>query len=132
MKYMEIMAAIGNNWKTEIVIVLLLMIVVVFLFKKELAKKYVTDAEWFIKEFFAMLSNKDSFFSLKRWQTSAGFVIAEWGMIQFLKIHIDTMSLIDFMVWAAAQFSVAGYVLNKIQEEKKLDLGKEPNVDKPE
>ena len=48
-------------------------------------------------------------------------MIAQWGMIFFLlEKHID-LSMGEFLLWAMAEFAVAGWMIHKIQKEKSDD-----------
>ncbi len=81
---------------------------------------------WGVKELIKMYSSQDSFFSKKRIESGIAFIIAEYGLIHYLAIKISTMSTGDIVLWAAANFAVAGYSISKIQEEKKTKDEKEP------
>lgn len=63
-------------------------------------------------------STKKSFFSKKRIESGLAFIIAQWGMIFFLLEKHSTLSMGEFLLWAAAEFAVSGYIINKIQKEK--------------
>ena len=74
--------------------------------------------KWFFTEIMNIYSTKKSFFSKKRIESGVAFVIAQWGMIFFLlEKHID-LSMGEFLLWAAAEFAVAGWMIHKIQKEK--------------
>lgn len=75
--------------------------------------------KWLINEIRNIYSNKDSFFSKKRLESGVAFVIAQWGMIFFLLEKHTTLTMGEFLLWAAAEFAVSGYIINKIQQEKK-------------
>jgi hypothetical protein len=75
--------------------------------------------KWFFSELIAMYSGKSSYFSKKRIESGAAFIIAQWGMIFFLLEKHSTLSMGEFLLWAAAEFAVSGYIINKIQQEKK-------------
>jgi len=77
-----------------------------------------TNIKWFIKEMMNIYTPKKSFFSKKRIESGIGFAIAEWGMILYLLVKIDTMSMVDFGMWATIQFFIAGYIIRQIQREK--------------
>ena len=74
--------------------------------------------KWFIKEVAMIYSSGRSFFSKKRVESGAAFIIAQWGMIFFLLEKHSTLSMGEFLLWAAAEFAVSGYIINKIQKEK--------------
>jgi ribose/xylose/arabinose/galactoside ABC-type transport system permease subunit len=74
--------------------------------------------KWFFTEIINIYSTKKSYFSKKRIESGIAFVIAQWGMIFFLlEKHID-LSMGEFLLWAAAEFAVAGWMIHKIQKEK--------------
>jgi hypothetical protein len=75
--------------------------------------------KWFFSELIAMYSGKSSYFSKKRIESGVAFIIAQWGMIFFLLEKHSTLSMGEFLLWAAAEFAVSGYIINKIQQEKK-------------
>jgi hypothetical protein len=82
----------------------------------------VTDKiKWFFGELLAMYSGKPSYFSKKRVESGVAFIIAQWGMIFFLLEKHSTLSMGEFLLWAAAEFAVSGYIINKIQQEKKTE-----------
>ena len=87
-------------------------------------KKYFlgwNNIKWFIKELIKMYSDDKSYFSKKRVESGVAFVIAEWGMVYFLVLKIDSLTSSDIAIWAAIQFAVAGYIINQIQKEKKSE-----------
>lgn len=75
--------------------------------------------KWFIQEIINIYSNKPSYFSKKRIESGVAFIIAQWGMIFFLLEKHSTLTMGEFLLWAAAEFAVSGYIINKIQSEKK-------------
>lgn len=77
-----------------------------------------TNVKWFCTEFMNIYSAKTSYFSKKRIESGIAFVIAQWGMIFFLLEKHSTLSMGEFLLWAAAEFAVSGYIINKIQKEK--------------
>lgn len=79
----------------------------------------IDKIKWFFGEFFAMYSGEKSYFSKKRIESGAAFIIAQWGMIFFLLEKHSTLSMGEFLLWATAEFAVSGYIINKIQQEKK-------------
>ena len=86
----------------------------------------VTDKiKWFFGELLAMYSGKSSYFSKKRVESGVAFIIAQWGMIFFLLEKHSTLSMGEFLLWAAAEFAVSGYIINKIQQEKKNETPSE-------
>jgi hypothetical protein len=42
-------------------------------------------------------------------------------MIFFLLEKHSTLTMGEFLLWAAAEFAVSGYIINKIQKEKNND-----------
>ena len=65
-----------------------------------------------------MYSSKPSFFSKKRVESGIAFAIAQAGMIFFLCVKYKSLHMSEFLWWAAAEFAVAGYMINAIQKEK--------------
>ena len=76
------------------------------------------NIKWFFTEIINIYSTKKSFFSKKRIESGVAFVIAQWGMIFFLLEKHKDLSMGEFLLWAAAEFTVAGWMVNKIQKEK--------------
>ena len=77
------------------------------------------NIKWFISEIGKIYSSKDSYFSKKRIESGIAFAIAQWGMIYFfLEKHKD-LSMGEILLWASTEFAVSGYIINKIQSEKK-------------
>ena len=74
--------------------------------------------KWLFTEIMNIYSTKKSFFSKKRIESGVAFVIAQWGMIFFLLEKHKDLSMGEFLLWAAAEFAVSGYIINKIQKEK--------------
>ena len=72
--------------------------------------------KWFFSELIAMYSGKSSYFSKKRIESGVAFIIAQWGMIFFLLEKHSSLSMGEFLLWAAAEFAVSGYIINKIQK----------------
>jgi hypothetical protein len=42
-------------------------------------------------------------------------------MIFFLMEKYPTLTMGEFLLWAAAEFAVSGYIISKIQKEKEMD-----------
>lgn len=80
-----------------------------------------TNIKWFATELMNMYSSKESYFSKKRVESGVAFTIAQWGMITFLLKKMDTLTMGEFLLWAAAEFAVSGYIINKIQKEKQAN-----------
>ena len=80
-----------------------------------------TNVKWIFTEFMNIYSTKKSFFSKKRVESGIAFIIAQWGMIFFLLEKHSKLSMGEFLLWAAAEFAVSGYIINKIQKEKVIN-----------
>jgi hypothetical protein len=78
-----------------------------------------SNIKWGFKELLNVYSSKNSYFSKKRLESGLAFIIAQWGMIFFLLEKHSTLTMGEFLLWAAAEFAVSGYIINKIQKEKK-------------
>ena len=92
--------------------------------KEEPKKKYFfwwTNIKWFLRELRDIYSNKNTFFSKKRVESGIAFIIAQWGMVFFLLQKYQTLTMGEFILWAAAEFAVSGYIINKIQKEKESE-----------
>lgn len=81
-------------------------------------KKFYNNIKWFFTEIMKIYSSEGSYFSKKRIESGIGFAIAEWGMVYFLLMKIDSMNTSDFAIWASIQFVVAGYIVTQIQKQK--------------
>jgi len=79
------------------------------------------NIKWGIKELIYIYSGKSSFFSKKRVESGIAFFIAQFGMVFFLMMKYPTLTMGEFLLWAAAEFAVSGYIINKIQKEKELE-----------
>lgn len=75
--------------------------------------------KWFFSEIVAMYSAKTSYFSKKRVESGIAFTIAQGGMILFFLEKYQTLSMGEVILWATTEFAVSGYILNKIQTQKK-------------
>jgi hypothetical protein len=87
-------------------------------------KKYFlgwTNLKWVIKELIKLYSDEKSFFSKKRVESGIAVIVGQWGMIYFLLINIDKLTASDIALWASVEFAIAGYIVNQIQKEKKLE-----------
>ena len=98
--------------------------------KKENVSVEKKSKKWFfgwnnirfvVKELMNIYSSRDSYFSKKRIESGIAFIIAQWGMIFFLMEKHSTLTMGEFLLWAAAEFAVSGYIINKIQNEKKQE-----------
>lgn len=85
-----------------------------------------SNIKWGIAELMNIYSAKDSYFSKKRIESGIAFIVAQWGMIFFLLEKHSTLSMGEFLLWAAAEFAVSGYIINKIQNEKKVEPTETP------
>ena len=77
---------------------------------------------WFFTEMINLWSDKPSYFSKKRVESSMAFIIAQAGMIIYLVKRVDTMDIYEFLMWAGAEFLIAGYTISQIQREKKHNM----------
>lgn len=75
--------------------------------------------KWLIRELVKIYSPEPSYFSKKRFESSIAFVIAQWGMVLYLLNNYTSLSMSDFLLWASAEFVIAGYYVTQIQREKK-------------
>jgi hypothetical protein len=93
-------------------------------------KKYFlgwTNLKWTIKEIVKLYSNEKSYFSKKRVESGIAVIVGQWGMIYFLLININKLTASDIALWASIEFAIAGYIVNQIQKEKKLEEPTEDN-----
>ena len=86
------------------------------------------NAKWLVRELRNMYSGHKSFFSKKRIESGVAFGIAQWGMIFFLLKKYDTLPMGEFILWAAAEFAVSGYIINQIQKEKRDIRNETPEI----
>jgi hypothetical protein len=93
--------------------------------KRNWFQKCSDKIKWFFSELVAMYSGKTSYFSKKRVESGVAFIIAQWGMIFFLLEKHSTLSMGEFLLWAGTEFAVSGYIINKIQQEKKSEIPSE-------
>jgi len=78
-----------------------------------------TNIKWLIKEFIAMYSTKDSYFSKKRFESSLAFFGA-MGLILAHAYHSrNEITNSEILTDAALLFAIAGYTVTQIQKEKK-------------
>lgn len=85
------------------------------------------NIKWGLKELINIYSSKTSYFSKKRIESGIAFLIAQWGMVYFLYQHHQTLTMGEFLLWAAAEFAVSGYMINQIQKEKKEKMDSSSN-----
>lgn len=86
------------------------------------------NIKWFIKEIINIYSNKPSYFSKKRIESGISFLVAQVGMMYFLLQKYQTLTMGEFILWATAEFAVAGYLINKTEMSKKDNIS--PNDEK--
>ena len=80
-----------------------------------------TNIKFLIKELIKLYSNEPSYFSKKRVESGIAFIVGQWGMIYFLVKNIDKLTTSDIALWAGVEFAIAGYIINQIQKEKKVE-----------
>ena len=83
-------------------------------------EKIKEKMSWLFREIVNMYTNKPSFFSKKRIESGLAFIIAQWGMIVYFLDHHKTMDMSSMLMWAAAEFTIAGWTISQIQKEKQL------------
>ena len=88
--------------------------------------------KWLFTELMNMYSARTSYFSKKRIESGIAFVIAQWGMIFFLLEKHSTLSMGEFLLWATAEFAVAGWMISKIQKEKSTNTENTDETDNPQ
>lgn len=81
--------------------------------------KFKENLKWFGKEMMMMYSSKKSFFSKKRIESGIAFIIAQVGMLTYFFEHHTTMDMGSMLLWAGAEFTIAGWTISQIQKEKK-------------
>jgi len=74
---------------------------------------------WFFTELINLWSDKPSYFSKKRVESSVSFVIGQIGMITYFLMHYKEMDISTLLMWTGAEFLIAGYSIRQIQKEKK-------------
>jgi hypothetical protein len=79
------------------------------------------NIKFLIKELVKLYSNEPSYFSKKRVESGIAFIVGQWGMIYFLTQNIDKLTTSDIALWAGVEFAIAGYIINQIQKEKKVE-----------
>ena len=79
------------------------------------------NIKWFITEIGNIYSNKDSYFSKKRTESSIAFIIGQVGMLTFLYESMEKLTTSDVVLWAGVEFAMAGYIVSQIQKEKKTE-----------
>ena len=80
-----------------------------------------TNLKWFIREFAAMYSTRDSYFSKKRFESSMAF-LGGYGIILYhVWANMTTITNSEILADAVVLFGVAGYTVSKIQAEKAVN-----------
>lgn len=87
-----------------------------------------TNFKWLMKEFVAMYSNKDSYFSKKRFESSIAFLTATSIIIWHVYYTRDKITNSEILADATLLFIIAGYTVKQIQSEKTITL---PPTEKP-
>lgn len=77
------------------------------------------NIKWLIKEFVAMYSNKDSYFSKKRFESSIAFLSAVGIILWYVVAHKTIITNSEILADASLLFVIAGYTVKQIQTEKK-------------
>jgi hypothetical protein len=89
--------------------------------KKNKIKTMWNDIKWVFRELGKLYSLEKSYFSKKRVESGVAFIIGQIGMIFFLFKKYESLSMSDFIMWATLEFAIAGYLVNQIQKEKKIN-----------
>jgi len=102
--------------------------------KKNKIKTTWDEIKWVFRELGKLYSLEKSYFSKKRVESGLAFIVGQIGMIFFLFKKYESLSMSDFIMWATLEFAIAGYLVNQIQKEKKInsldtetDLSEEEN-----
>jgi hypothetical protein len=80
-----------------------------------------SNIKFLVKELIKLYSNEPSYFSKKRVESGIAFLVGQFGMVYFLVINIDKLTTSDIALWAGIEFAIAGYIVNQIQKEKKVE-----------
>lgn len=78
-----------------------------------------TNIKWAIREFAAMYSNRESYFSKKRFESSIAFLGGMFLIMGHAIYNRDTITNSEILADATLLFVIAGYTVNQIQKEKK-------------
>ncbi len=81
-----------------------------------------SNIKWLIKEFMAMYSNKESYFSKKRFESSIAFLTAMTLIVEHVYYTRDKISNSEVLADVTLLFIIAGYTVNQIQTEKKITV----------
>lgn len=76
------------------------------------------NIKWFIKEFVAMYSSKESYFSKKRFESSMAFLGGYWIILYHVWSCRLTISNSEILADAALLFGIAGYTVTQIEKNK--------------
>jgi hypothetical protein len=87
--------------------------------------------KWYVNELIRMYSGEPSFFSKKRIDSGIAFIFALWMTIFYLNKRIDTMDIWSFGYVLTAWLFIAGYTIQHIQSEKKMNIPGAAPADKP-
>ena len=90
------------------------------------------NIKWFFTEIMNIYSVNKSFFSKKRIESGVSFIIAQWGMVFFLLEKHSTLSMGEFLLWASAEFAIAGWMIHKIQKEKSTNSENTDETENPQ
>ena len=89
--------------------------------KKNKIKTILNEIKWVFRELGKLYSLEKSYFSKKRVESGVAFIIGQIGMVFFLFKKYESLSMSDFIMWATLEFAIAGYLVNQIQKEKKIN-----------
>jgi hypothetical protein len=93
------------------------------------------NLKWLVREIVKIGSSEKSYFSKKRIESGIAFVILQVGMIDILAYFLkqENTPMSEFIMWASVEAVICGYVLTKIEENKRLGVTKQPpEQDSPE
>lgn len=82
---------------------------------------HIKKTQWLIREFVRMYSAEPSFFSKKRIEGGIAFIFAFQMTAIYLQKKIDTMDVLAFGYILTTWLVIAGYTVNKIQQDKVID-----------
>jgi len=89
---------------------------------KQLCSKRWNQIKWFILEVGKTFSDKKrSVFSSKRINQWIAFCTGQVFMIMFFIEHHQTMTYVECLALAGAEFTIAGFALTKVQKEKEIN-----------
>ena len=73
-------------------------------------------------EFRAMLSNENSYFSKKRFESFCFFGLVLLSFIIFMAVNMATIEALEFLEVTGALMIYSGYTVTQIQKEKKNEI----------